>query len=320
LNPETKKTRRISSGLETYMSIASSADGRRLVASIANPVANLWSVPILDRTAVESDVKPYVLPNARALSPRASGDSLYFLSSVDGRDGLWRWKDGQTSEIWKASEEAIAAPPDVSPDGRLIALALKRNRKQYVRVISADGSDARPPMDTLNADGSPSWSPDGKWIVTGGNDGKGDGLFKIPVAGGAPVKLVSGRVFNPVWSRELSVIVYTEVSVAASQPIKAVRPDGTGVADFPDIAAYVEYGDNFPRFLADGKSLVYVSRSSGEMHFILLDLTTKKSRVLARLTNSPGAVFDFSPDGKQIVFGRRHENADIVLIDLPKKP
>jgi hypothetical protein len=30
--------------------------------------------------------------------------------------------------------------------------------------------------------------------------------------------------------------------------------------------------------------------------------------------------FDITPDGKQIVFDRRHQNASVVLIDLPAQP
>ena len=53
--------------------------------------------------------------------------------------------------------------------------------------------------------------------------------------------------------------------------------------------------------------------------FWLLDLATKTTRPLTRLSNK-GAVgtFDVTPDGKHIVFDRSHENSDICLIELPK--
>ena len=51
LDVEHKITRRVSFGLEQYTSLAASADGRRVVASVSNPTASLWSVPILDRIA-----------------------------------------------------------------------------------------------------------------------------------------------------------------------------------------------------------------------------------------------------------------------------
>ena len=53
--------------------------------------------------------------------------------------------------------------------------------------------------------------------------------------------------------------------------------------------------------------------------FWALDLKTKRSRPLAKL-KSLGAtrVFDVAPDGRSIVFDRVRDNADNVLIELPK--
>ena len=52
--------------------------------------------------------------------------------------------------------------------------------------------------------------------------------------------------------------------------------------------------------------------------FWLLDLATLRTRRLTRFKN-PAAMrtFDITPDGKQIVFDRLRDNADIVLIELP---
>ena len=46
LDVNRKTTHRISFGLEKYISVAASADGRHLVATEASPIPSLWSVPI----------------------------------------------------------------------------------------------------------------------------------------------------------------------------------------------------------------------------------------------------------------------------------
>jgi serine/threonine protein kinase/Tol biopolymer transport system component len=318
LDPDSKVTRRVSFGLERYTSIAAASGGRRLVAAVANPTANLWSFPLLDHPAEEREVKPYVLPNARAWAPRFGGKALFYLSSRGGSDGLWRWENGQASEIWKGSEGALSEPPAISADGRLAAVVLRKNAKRSLRVVVADGSEARPAIETIEVQGSPAWSPDGKWIATGGHDGQGDGLFKIPVEGGAPVRLSSGVAHNPAWSPDGTYIVYTGPNVSGGQPLQAVRPDG-GPFDFPPIRTGGEGAR--ARFLPDGKGLIYIVGSGTSLDFWLLDLVTNKSRPLTRLDN-PAAIrtFDITPDGKQIVFDRLRENSDIVLIDLAKRP
>ena len=86
LDVERRSSQRVSFGLEKYTSIAATPNGRRLVATVANPTANLWSIPILDRTAEEKDASAFPVPTVRALAPRFAGDTLYYLSS----SGQWR--------------------------------------------------------------------------------------------------------------------------------------------------------------------------------------------------------------------------------------
>jgi len=59
LDLASKVIRRVSSGLDQYTSVAASRDGRRIVATIANPTASLWTVPILDRLAADRDAQRY---------------------------------------------------------------------------------------------------------------------------------------------------------------------------------------------------------------------------------------------------------------------
>ena len=315
LDLERKTTRRVSLGLEQYTSVAASGDGRRLVATVASPRASLWSVPILDRVAVEKDVKPFPLPVVRALMPRFGGASLFFLSSVGTSDGLWRYQDGQVFEIWKGADGALSLPPAVSPDGRRVVVALKQQRSLRLHLLSADGATHQLLTDALDVRGAASWSPDGRWIVTGGNDANGPGLFKVPLEGGAPVRLVSGVALDPVWSTG-DLIVYSGPVVGRDAPLLGMRPDGSPVP-FPEIRT-LQRGER-ARFLPDGRGLIYVQRLERQLDFWLLDLGTMKSRRLTRLDDRGTLrTFDVTPDGKQIVFDRLRDNSDLVLIDLAK--
>src|SRR5262245_5656166 len=316
LDVERKATRRISLGVEKYSSIAASADGRRLVATVGNPTATLWSVPILDHLVGESEVKPYPLPPVRALMPRFGADALFYVSSQGAGDGLWRYQNGEVLEIWRGATAALLEPPAVSADGRRVAFVLRQNGNLRLHVETSEGTESRDLASTLAVQGTPCWSPDGKWIVIGGNDPKGDGLFKIPVDGGEAVRIATGRAANPVWSPDTTIIVYTGPNTVGHTPLLAVRPDGTRV-EWPDITVSRD-GERI-RFLPGGKSLVYMQGSGPIQDFWILDMATKRTRQLAHLTeNATMRTFDITPDGKQIVFDRLRENSDIVLIDLPK--
>ena len=312
-----KDSRRASFGLEEYTSVEASADGRKLVATISNPVAGLWSVPILNRLAEEHDVKPFTVPTVRALAPRFGGASLFYLSSLGTGDGLWRLRDGQVAEIWKGADGALLETPAVSRDGGRVAIVLRRSGKRQLHVLSADGAELQSIAEGIDVQGTSCWSPDGKWIVTGGSGANGPGLFKIPLEGGPAVRVVAGPALNPVWSPDGSLIVYAGTNVRTFAPLLAVHPDGTSV-ELPQIS--VRRSGERVRFLPDGKSLIYMQGLLASQDFWLLDLASMKSRPLARLQNrATMRTFDITGDGKQIVFDRLRENSHVVMIDLPKE-
>jgi Tol biopolymer transport system component/tRNA A-37 threonylcarbamoyl transferase component Bud32 len=319
LDVETKVTRRVTSGLEHYSSVSASRNGRRVMATVSNSTANLWRVPLLDRQAEDRDVQPYTLPSARALSPRFGRTSLFYLSGRGAGDGLWRFQDGNSFEVWKAASDSLSEPPAVSPDGARVAIIVRQEGKRRLLIMSADGTNARTlassiTIETSGGHGSADWSPDGSWIVIAGTDVQGSGLFKIPVDGGAPVRLVSGQVLNPVWSPDGALIVYGGPSVGGQVSLLGVRPDGSRV-ELPDVRTGLGAAH---RFLPNGTGLVYSPRSQSR-DFWLLDLNTKKTQPLTHLSDHGVlSAFDITSDGKEIVFDRSRENSDIVLIDLPK--
>ena len=205
---ETRTSRRVSSGLEQYAALAATADSQRLAANVVDPTVNLWSVPITDSVVEEAQVEAFPLPTVRAQAPRFGGGSLFYLSSRDGADGLWSYREGQGLEIWKGAEGAFHSPPAVSADGKRIAFALRRNGKQQMHIMAEDGTQLHPLSQDVDIRGTASWSPDGQRIVTAGSDRQGEGLFKLPVNGGAPVRIATGPFLDPVWSPRGDLIVY----------------------------------------------------------------------------------------------------------------
>jgi Tol biopolymer transport system component len=311
-----KSSRRVSVGLEQYTSVAISADSRKLVATVGNPKADLWTVPILNRIAEEGDVKPFTVPTVRALAPRLRGSSLFYLSSLGTGDGLWRYREGQAIEIWKGADGGLLEAPAVSPDEARVAIVLRRSGKRRLHILSADGAELQPIAGAIDVQGTSSWSPDGKWIATGGNDAAGSGLFKIPLDGGQPARIVAGLALNPVWSPGGDLIVYTGTNVRTFAPLLAVRPDGTKV-EIPEIMVR-RLGER-ARFLPNGKGLIYMQGLLTSQDFWILDLATMKSRRLTNLKNRAAMrTFDVTADGKQIVFDRSRENSSVVLIELAK--
>ena len=161
--------------------MSASRDGRRIVATVANPTASLWRVPLLDRLVEDRDAQPYPVPSERALAPRFGGTSLFYLSlSARGTgDGLWRRStNGQAFEVRKGADGVLSEPAAVSPDGSRVAVVVRQEGKRRLAIMSADGTNSRTlaasiDLRGVDGQGTADWSPDGTWIVTVATTGRG---------------------------------------------------------------------------------------------------------------------------------------------------
>ena len=320
LDVPSKVSRRVVTGLDHYIHVSASGDGRRIVATASTPTTDLWRVPILDRVAEDSDTTPYPVPTDRAVGPRFRGASLFYLSARGtANDGLWRVDPGeQLSQVWNGMDGELSEPASVSPDGSQVVVIIRDNGKRRLMIMDADGTHPRTLAGSIDIQGAAGqaaadWSPDGRSIVAGGIDQQGAALFLIPVDGGALRRLLAGRAESPVWSPDGQLILYSGPYVSGQSDLLAIRPDGSPFALPP-----VKVRQGGYRFLPDSKRIVYLATNAG-LDFRMLDLGTKTPRLLTRFSNR-GLLqtFDVTPDGQSIVFDRARPNADVVLIELPK--
>jgi Tol biopolymer transport system component len=320
---EDRIANRLSTGVEHYMSIAASVEApgqpRRLVATVSNPSVQLWTAPIGSGVADERATTPVVLPTARSAAPRFGPDSsLFYLASRGGADGVWRLSGGKATEFWKPSEGGVVGAVAISPDGRRVCFPVRRQGRSTLQCTTADGTGVRPVAESLDVRGAASWSPDGQWIAVGAMEGASVRVFKVPVDGGRPVRLVDSGSSNPVWSPDGTFILYSGTPRARSVPLQAVTPNRR---PFPLPPLMVDrVGDSY-RFLPGGKHLVVKLGGFRRQDFWWFDLATGTRRPLTRLR--PGESvhrFDVSPDGTRVLFERVRENSDVVLIELPRLP
>ena len=322
IDVERRIAHRVSSGIsEQYLSVsASSTSPRQVICTVANPTVNLWTVPVSDRQQTESEASRFPVMNARALAPRmASGYSL-FLSSRGGGDGIWKREDGgATRELWKGVDGSVIAPPAVSPDGAQICFSYWRKGHAGLYLMDANGTNIRPLAPALDVRSAVSWSPDGKTIAAAATLEQGTRVFLIPVDGGAPNRLLDTASYNPVWSPDGEFIVYSEPVSGSNMLVKGVTRTRAAV---PMPRIVVPYTTGTPyRFVPGRRVLIFLKdmMSFRDRNFYWMDLETGRERQLTHL--KPGVViqsFDVTLDGQQIVFDRHKENADVVLINLPR--
>jgi len=148
--------------------------------------------------------------------------------------------------------EAIA----LSPDGRRIAYIEERNETWQLAVRSLDAFEHRSLTGTDNAD-NPFFSPDGEWL---GYYSEG-ALKKIPVTGGAPVKLceVPRAAPGASWGPDGTIVF----AGGWSGGLHRISASGGEAREFTKLdAARGEVSHRWPQILPDGRHVLFTVKTA----------------------------------------------------------
>ena len=315
MDVERRVPHRVSTGVEQYVSLAASADGRRVAATVSRSTAQLWRVPIRDGATGKSDAAAISLPGGHGLSPRAGPGFVVYRAPKAGVDSLWKVADGGApTELWKGVDGRALAGAAIAPGGQRIVFSVQRQGLTQLYVINADGTGARRVATELDVRGAPAWSPDGQWVAIAANRDSEPHLFKVPVDGGPPVLLVNEYSTDPIWAPSGEFLVYSGADVGTTFSVKAVSADG---APRPLPKLTLTRGARRLAFLRGDDALVILKGDISHKEFWLVDLTTGDERQLTSLGREfVIGDFDISADGREIIFDRAREEADVVLFEL----
>jgi Tol biopolymer transport system component len=310
---EQRRPHRISSGLEGYSSLAGSADGSRLITTIANPRTSVWRTSLnKDSPAVTPAGNPLlVLPNG--VAPRLGADFLLYVSWRGERQGIWSLTHGARREIWSSARSRIIGEPAVARDGRHLAFSVEDSGKTLLYIMNYDGSQVRVLADSLALRGNPAWAPDGQSVVSAVLRDGVPHLTRIFLNGDAPLPLVSEYSIDPVFSPDGQFVVYSGADVGTTFPLRAAAADGR---PYPLPTVMLTRGARRVVFFHDSQTLVILGGEIVHKNFSLLDLRTGTQHVIAELpADFVIRDFDVSADGSEIVFDRVQVNSDLALIE-----
>jgi Tol biopolymer transport system component len=149
-----------------------------------------------------------------------------------------------------------------------------------------------------------SWSPDGKWIAHAGMDQeKKGGVFLISVETGEAKRLVplEQAAYSLTWSADGKSLAYAYnghiyvVNVEDGQPRQITAPTAPG--ENKKAPSYFR-----PVFAPDGKSVAYMT--DGGRRILATTVDGRETRQIFEWEHEKSVinVFDWSPDGRHIVF------------------
>jgi Tol biopolymer transport system component len=307
---------RLTSGLDRYSSLAASADGLRLVATLASPKRTLWRLRIPDSAAAVSEATRISLTTNTGFAPRMGPDYLLYRSVTGTSESIWKLVNGTGTELWKGLDARIFGGPAIAPDGRSIAFSVRQHGRTLLYVMQADGTNARLVTESLDLQGDPTWAPDGQSILSAADDHGAPHLFRVPIDGRTPSVFLSDYAVEPAWAPDGRFVVYSGPDIGTNFSVKAVTAEAAG---YPLPALTLTRGARHLAFLHGGRSLVMLRGEMQHKNLWLIDLATGIER---QLTNfSPDfdiRDFDISTDGSDLVVERMQEHSEVVLLDLPR--
>jgi Tol biopolymer transport system component len=334
-------------GLAAY-GVVWAPDGKSVIYGANIGTFNVWRVWLTNPT-------PQVMElGIGALRPSVArtGNRLAFVSIGVDSD-IWKFEAG-AGPTPIVSSNLFDLDPQLSPDGRRIALASERNGKsREIWIANVDGSGAVRLTDTSGKlQGTPRWSPDGRWIAYDVLDPSGDySVYVLDAAGGAP-RLLTARGSIPSWSRDGKWIYFRSdrsgqyavwrIPAAGGTPVHLI--DGAHAAWESWDGSELFYGRGgalYSRPLPDGPerqvlpSIVnnreFFPTKSGIFYGVRPDETKRNAyeiRHFAFATGRSETLYRFdslaltqglsvSPDEKTIIFSgiSPSKNADLMLVE-----
>ncbi len=316
LDLEKRTVRRVSFGAEAYTSLAASADGRRIVATRANPKRTLWRVPLGDRSLEMAAATRLPLVSGNGASPRMGPGFVLYVSSKGAGDSIWKLQGGVATEVWSAPGARILGAPAIRRDGRRVAFTVREGERSTLGVMNADGSEARVVEASLELRGAPAWAPDGESITVGAVLDGVPRLLHGFAEGRSRSTLVADHAVDPVWSPAGDLVVYSGADIGTTFPLRAANADGTARTIAP---LTMTRGARHVVFDPGGRGLLVLRGEIGHKDLWRVDLDTGSERRLTDLApDFDVRDFDVSPDGREVVLEQVQEHSDVVLIELSR--
>lgn len=307
--------RKLTDDTDTFAGLSLTADSRNLVTGKIDLHVSLWTMPIRQGVSRPAGQARQIttgtgdhfvhgwLPDGRILFTSSAGNPLGEDIWVVNADGSQR----------KQLTTGANLGPAVSTDGRYIVFESDRAGRLNLWRVSSDGSNLQQ-LTRGEDDRFPACSPDGKWIVyTSADD---DTLWRIPMGGGEAQRLTEPGWRNSAISPDGRFVASYYKSPEPGTPRRiGVIPLAGGpplkLFDFPTDLRPIEA----LRWTPDGQGLVYPARRDGIWHLWRQPISGGRAAPLTA-SRSPEQIFsfDWSPDGKEIVFSRGAWLSDLVLM------
>ena len=296
---------RVTDDTNNYLSFSLSADATKMIGLQAELTSSVW----VSQKPDGSDAKAVAAARGR-ITWTPDGKIVYVSRSGVGWD-IWVSNADGTEPRQLTFNSEINDYPDLAPDGRYIVFHSDRTGADHLWRMNLDGSNQVQLTDGY-AERNATVSADGKWIYY--NTPVDSKLWKVPIQGGEPVKLIDQYALCPSLSPDGKLIAYYEVSNTIPRHTIAL---GT-VEDLKTIFQIrPERGSWISTRLhwnAAGTSVTYAVEDEGKVKLYEQSVSGGPPHQVASFKAEDEFDFAWSRDHSKLAYTSSKWNHDIILI------
>jgi Tol biopolymer transport system component/DNA-binding winged helix-turn-helix (wHTH) protein len=245
-----------------------------------------------------------IIQRGRNPSVSADGRRLVYegLGVPDGDRGIWTAAaDGTNARRVLDKAYSLAGEPAVSPDGRSIVFFQSEGGPMgdFWVVPTAGGPARRLTFDDAEA-GTPTWTPDGRFIIFSSERAGSRALWRIPVAGGQPEPVTSGagEDRDPQISADGRRLIYTNLRNTFS--LELLDPRSGRRQTLVQSRTLV----SGPRFSPDGERVTFFQKTPAGVHVFTIARNGKDLRQVTSREGERNIVPRWSGEGASLLFAQ----------------
>ena len=283
---------------------------------------NLMAVPFdVTRLEVTGDPTP-VLEGVRQIGGgsvdyalSAEGTLVYVPSGETVASSLV-WVDREGTERLVTQEKRGYSSPHISPDGKRVALqTFEESGNRHVWIYDFDG-DSFSRLTFEGRNGSPIWSPDGKWIMFQASEAGVRSLTRQLADRSGSVERLTTSPINQMpssWSPDGRVLALTLQHPTGDTDIALFSlEDDSEPQPFIQSPTW----ECCPMFSPDGQWLAYVSEETGQLHVYVRPYPEPDVKFLVSEEEGGGEPV-WSPDGSELFY---RSGDKMMVVSIRTKP
>ncbi|MGI8638605.1 MAG: protein kinase domain-containing protein [Pyrinomonadaceae bacterium] len=309
-------TQNVTGELNDYYNLSLSKDSTLLLGVAYDKNSNLFTASS-EQPAQTVQIASGIYDGIGGVLWMADGRIVY-VSTESGNRDLWTMNADGTNRRQLTFDKAADDFPSVSNDGRFVVFVSSRSGASHLWRMNSSGGELKQLTDK-GGENLPVITPDGNFVIYSARAEGRLVLWRVSVEGGEPLQLTkeqtSWAAISPdgkliaCLTRDTSLESLTTVAVVSAETgniLKTFKPAGHIVS--PTLPALI-------RWMPDGQTIAYVAHINGISNVWAQAATGGEPKKLTDFTADRIFSFDWSKDGKRIIYARGVLRNDLILIE-----